>query len=123
MNQTFGKEPLSGTPQFTRLQGQYLTFSYAYTRIFKRSPAEADMRRHFQVTAPFVHQMVITLEKPVSFSVNLEKHAAFNCSSSQKLCPSCGNSTGQNLWGAVLVRNQIGSTYQSSIRNPTFMTT
>ena len=63
MNQTFGKEPLSGAPQFTQLQGQYLAFIYAYTRIFKRPPAEADMRRHFQVTAPSVHQMVLTLEK------------------------------------------------------------
>src|SRR6266702_7538144 len=105
MNQTFGKEPLSGAPQFTQLQGQYLAFIYAYTRIFERSPAEVDMRRHFQVTARSVHQMVTTLEKPVSFSVNLEKHAAFNCSSSQKLCPSCGNSTSQNLWEAVLVRS------------------
>lgn len=63
MNQTFGKEPLAAAPQFTQLQGQYLAFIYAYSRIFKRSPAEADMRRHFQVTAPSVHQMVLTLEK------------------------------------------------------------
>jgi DNA-binding MarR family transcriptional regulator len=63
MNQTFGKEPLPRAPHFTQLQGQYLAFIYAYSRIFKRSPAEADMRRHFQVTAPSVHQMVLTLEK------------------------------------------------------------
>jgi DNA-binding MarR family transcriptional regulator len=44
------------------LQGQYLAFIYAYTRIFKRFPAEADMRRHFEVTAPSVHQVVLTLE-------------------------------------------------------------
>jgi DNA-binding MarR family transcriptional regulator len=50
-------------PRFTQLQGQYLAFIYAYGRIFKRPPAEADMRRHFQVTAPSVHQMVLTLEK------------------------------------------------------------
>jgi len=50
-------------PRFTQIQGQYLAFIYAYSRIFKRSPAEADMRRHFQVTAPSVHQMVLTLEK------------------------------------------------------------
>ena len=50
-------------PRFTQLQGQYLAFIYAYSRIFKRPPAEADMRRHFQVTAPSVHQMVIALEK------------------------------------------------------------
>lgn len=50
-------------PRFTPLQGQYLAFIYAYSRIFKQAPAEADMRRHFNVTAPSVHQMVMTLEK------------------------------------------------------------
>jgi Mn-dependent DtxR family transcriptional regulator len=49
--------------RFIPLQGQYLAFIYAYSRIFKQPPAEADMRRHFQVTAPSVHQMVLTLEK------------------------------------------------------------
>ncbi|MGZ2452644.1 MULTISPECIES: LexA family protein [Rhizobium] len=63
MNQTLGKDPPPAAPQFTQLQGQYLAFIYAYGRIFKRSPAEVDMRRHFQVTAPSVHQMVLTLEK------------------------------------------------------------
>ena len=63
MNQTFGKEPLPDAPHFTQLQGQYLAFIYAYKSILKRPPAEADMRRHFQVTAPSVHQMVLTLEK------------------------------------------------------------
>ncbi|HWG07212.1 MAG TPA: MarR family transcriptional regulator, partial [Beijerinckiaceae bacterium] len=48
---------------FTQTQGQYMAFIYAYSRIFKRPPAEADMQRHFQVTAPSVHQMVLTLEK------------------------------------------------------------
>jgi Mn-dependent DtxR family transcriptional regulator len=52
-----------GPPRFTHLQGQYLAFIYAYSRIFKQPPAEADMRRHFGVTAPTVHQMVLTLEK------------------------------------------------------------
>ncbi|MBY3027349.1 MarR family transcriptional regulator [Rhizobium leguminosarum] len=47
----------------TQIQGQYLAFIYAYSRIFKQPPAEADMRRHFGVTAPSVHQMVLTLEK------------------------------------------------------------
>ncbi|NEI67444.1 LexA family protein [Rhizobium leguminosarum] len=62
MNQTFANEPPAGAPQFTPLQGQYLAFIYAYTRLFKRFPAEADMRRHFEVTAPSVHQVVLTLE-------------------------------------------------------------
>ena len=50
-------------PRFTHTQGQYLAFIYAYSRIFKRPPAEADMQRHFEVTPPTVHQMVLTLEK------------------------------------------------------------
>ena len=45
------------------MQGQYLAFIYAYTRVLARPPAEADMQRHFKVTAPTVHQMVLTLER------------------------------------------------------------
>jgi Mn-dependent DtxR family transcriptional regulator len=63
MSQTVDERAPAAGPRFTQLQGQYLAFIYAYSRIFKRAPAEADMRRHFEVTAPSVHQMVITLEK------------------------------------------------------------
>jgi hypothetical protein len=31
-------------PPFTEKQGQYLAFIYAYGRIFRRPPAEADLR-------------------------------------------------------------------------------
>jgi DNA-binding MarR family transcriptional regulator len=55
--------PRQKGPGFTQVQGQYLAFIYAYSRIFKRPPAEADMRNHSQATAPSVHQMVMTLEK------------------------------------------------------------
>src|SRR5271163_4957031 len=51
------------TPPFTDKQGQYLAFIYAYSRIFRQPPAEADMQRHFQVSPPSVHQMVLTLER------------------------------------------------------------
>jgi DNA-binding MarR family transcriptional regulator len=50
-------------PRFTGTQGQYLAFIYAYTRVFGRPPAEADMQRHFKVTAPSIHQMVLSLER------------------------------------------------------------
>ena len=63
MNQNFGKDSPAKAPRFTTLQGQYLAFIYAYTRVIGRPPAEADMRRHFRVTAPTVHQMVLTLER------------------------------------------------------------
>ena len=31
--------------------------------MFRRPPAEADIQRHFQVTPPSVHQMIVTLER------------------------------------------------------------
>ncbi|MBG6116347.1 MULTISPECIES: LexA family protein [unclassified Sphingobium] len=63
MSQRLAEIERAQPPRFTPLQGQYLAFIYAYGRIFKRPPAEADMRRHFEVTAPSVHQMVVALEK------------------------------------------------------------
>jgi DNA-binding MarR family transcriptional regulator len=48
---------------YTPRQGQFLAFIHYYTKLNGRPPAEADMQRYFQVTAPSVHQMVVTLEK------------------------------------------------------------
>src|SRR6185312_7204730 len=48
---------------FTERQGQYLAFIDAYTRVHGRPPAEIDMQRHFRVSPPSVHQMVLTLER------------------------------------------------------------
>jgi hypothetical protein len=45
------------------LQGQYLAFVHAYEGIHGCAPAEADLQRHFGVTPPSVHQMVVTLER------------------------------------------------------------
>jgi LexA DNA binding domain len=60
-----GPEPghASSKPRFTQKQGQYLAFIHAYTLVLGRPPAEADLRRHFRVTPPSVHQMLITLER------------------------------------------------------------
>ena len=63
MSQSLGEPQAMPRPRFTQLEGQYLAFIYAYGRIFKQPPAEADMRRHFELTAPTVHQMVLNLEK------------------------------------------------------------
>lgn len=49
-------------PAFTELQGQYLAFIYAYSKINRRPPAEVDMQRFFEVTPPSVHRMVKELE-------------------------------------------------------------
>ena len=51
----------SGTG-FTDKQGQYLAFIDAYTRVHGRPPVEADLQRHFRISPPAVHQMVLTLE-------------------------------------------------------------
>ena len=63
MNQNSGGAPALGAQKFSDKQGQYLAFIHAYSRIFRRPPAEADMQRHFQVAPPSVHQMVLTLER------------------------------------------------------------
>ena len=47
---------------FTHEQGQYLAFIYYYSKVNGRAPAEADMQRHFSVSPPSVHQMILTLE-------------------------------------------------------------
>jgi Mn-dependent DtxR family transcriptional regulator len=48
---------------FTELQGQYLAFIAAYTKLNRRPPAESDFQRFFQVTPPSVHNMIVTLER------------------------------------------------------------
>ena len=63
MNQSPGASPPSPNTRFTAKQGQYLAFIHTYTLVMGRAPAEADMQRHFRVTPPSVHQMVLTLER------------------------------------------------------------
>jgi Mn-dependent DtxR family transcriptional regulator len=50
-------------PTYTETQGQYLAFICYYTKIHDLPPAEADMLRYFNVSAPSVHNMVVTMEK------------------------------------------------------------
>lgn len=56
-------EQRAACPAFTDKQGQYLAFIWAYSLINARPPAERDMQRFFAVSAPTVHQMVLTLER------------------------------------------------------------
>ena len=50
-------------PAVSNKQGQYLAFIHAYTVVLGRPPAEADLQRHFRVTPPSVHQMILALER------------------------------------------------------------
>ncbi|WFU45192.1 hypothetical protein QA640_32645 [Bradyrhizobium sp. CB82] len=44
-------------------QGHYLAFIHTYSYMFGQPPAEADIQRHFRVSSPSVHQMIVTLER------------------------------------------------------------
>lgn len=63
MNQKSGATRRPSGQDFTEKQGQYLAFIYTYSHMFRRPPAETDMQRHFQVSPPSVHQMIVTLER------------------------------------------------------------
>lgn len=63
MNQKSGAARRLSAQGFTDKQGQYLAFIYTYSHMFRRPPAETDMQRHFQVSPPSVHQMIVTLER------------------------------------------------------------
>lgn len=53
----------SGSPVPTARQGQFLAYIHHYRLLNGCAPAEADMQRFFQITAPSVHSMVLTLER------------------------------------------------------------
>ncbi|MGH7212362.1 MAG: LexA family protein [Acetobacteraceae bacterium] len=63
MNQTSEPCLTASPPRFTPTQGQYLAFIHAYTLVLGRPPAQADLQRHFRITPPSVHQMLLTLER------------------------------------------------------------
>ena len=50
-------------PGYTTKQGQYLAFIDYYSKLNGRPPSEADMQCYFKVSAPTVHQMILSLEK------------------------------------------------------------
>src|SRR5215208_3701474 len=63
MSRKSGTGRHTSSQRFTQKQGHYLAFIYVYARMFGQAPAEADMQRHFRVTPPSVHQMVLGLER------------------------------------------------------------
>ena len=80
----------SSTPRrFTEKQGQYLAFIYVYSRMFRQAPAEADIQRHFRVSPPSVHQMIITLSLcRIDQPANPASQEASSCSLPQNTCQS-----------------------------------
>src|SRR5947209_12540368 len=72
-------------PGFTERQGQYLAFIDAYTRVSGRPPAEADLQRNFGVSAPSVHQVVVTLER----AGLIRRQSGVACSIEVLLDPRC----------------------------------
>src|SRR5215212_3386909 len=73
---------------FTERQGQYLAFIDAYTRVNGRPPAETDMQRHFGVSPPSVHQMVLTLERLVLIRRQPGVARSIEVLLAPKTCPS-----------------------------------
>jgi hypothetical protein len=69
-NQKSGAARSRKAQGFTEKQGQYLAFISTYSHMFRRPPAETDMQRHFQVTPPSVHQMIVPSNEMASFAVN-----------------------------------------------------
>jgi hypothetical protein len=53
----------SVAPSFTAKQGQYLAYIHYYIKIHRQAPAEIDLQRYFQVSAPSIHEMIKTLER------------------------------------------------------------
>ena len=49
-------------PRPTHRQNEYLVFIQRYIEVHRQPPSEADIARHFRVSAPAVHQMILALE-------------------------------------------------------------
>ena len=62
---TVTRQAMSGSEKmpFTKTQGRYLAFIHRYVTKFGRAPSEADMQRHFLVSAPSVNAMMQTLTR------------------------------------------------------------
>lgn len=50
-------------PEFTHKQGQYLAYIHLYRKLHGQGPSELDLRKHFRVSPPTVHQMIVKLEQ------------------------------------------------------------
>jgi Mn-dependent DtxR family transcriptional regulator len=50
-------------PPYTPKQGQYLAFIHHYAKVHGCPPSQCDIQRYFNVSAPSVHQMIVTLSE------------------------------------------------------------
>jgi repressor LexA len=55
--------PPASNLSFSKTQGRYLAFIHRYITKFGQAPAEADIQRHFLVSAPSVNAMMQTLTR------------------------------------------------------------
>ena len=55
--------PAAARLGYTALQGRYLAFIHYYSKLHRRSPAEAEFQAYFRVSPPTVHQMLLTLQR------------------------------------------------------------
>ena len=92
----------SSDPSFTDRQGQYLAFIYAYTRVNRRPPAEADMQRYFQVSPPPCIRWCLPWNAPVSSGDSLGWHAVSKCWWRRNAYRSYADPNRQNLCERVL---------------------
>ena len=49
--------------RFTARQGQYLAYISLYRKLHRYSPSETEIAKHFRVSPPSVHQMIVKLEE------------------------------------------------------------
>src|SRR5579862_9463262 len=76
----------------TEKQGYYLAFIHTYSHMFGQPPAEADIQRHFRVSPPSVHQMIVTSNGTALFAVSPASREASRFSCHPKTCPSSNGS-------------------------------
>ncbi len=60
---TAAKTAQKSRPRFTAKQGQYLAYLYLHRKLHGCSPSEIEIAKHFRVSPPTVHQMIVKLEE------------------------------------------------------------
>jgi DNA-binding MarR family transcriptional regulator len=86
----------SGT-RLTEKQGHYLAFIHTYSYMFGQPPAEADIQRHFRVSSPSVHQMIVTLERNGFIRRRSQEHRDSPASQSLPILGWLGIKTSKSL--------------------------